>query len=151
MRGKTLKNLVLAVGLGLATLTGCDQYNTNYSKHDTGYHKIKTEKKTEYELKTESAIVSEKYHRGMYMYPMRVGKMTTFQTIPAVNKISFDGEMDFQVNNKTLFDRFHEKDSVIVSYTVIYRSKYGDKNNDGIKDLISREFKGYEFVDAIQK
>lgn len=125
-------NKILTCGLASIlslSLIGCKEYRTEYS-----------------EIKHENAVVSNQYHRNSYMYPLRVGKITTIQTMPAVYRTDFDGNIDFSVHGSKIYNSVSEGDSVDLTYREVYRAVYDDKDNDDKKELISRKFKKYELV-----
>lgn len=127
---KTLTKLFLIGALALE-LFGCKEYKTEYS-----------------EIKQENTVVSQKYHRGAWSQPTRIGKITSMIHHPAINRTTFDGDIDFVVNGREIYERFNEKDSAIVSYRERYELVYDDINKDGKKELIQRNFENYEFVGA---
>ena len=63
---------------------------------------------TEYE-NVEVNIV-DKYYRAMYMTPMRVGKVTTIVTHPAVHRITveYDG-IEYTINGSDTYNRYKNK------------------------------------------
>ena len=63
---------------------------------------------TEYE-KVEVTITDE-YHRGTYVTPMKVGSVTTMHTHPAVYKIYFEynGEEHY-INNRDTYEKYKDK------------------------------------------
>lgn len=54
--------------------------------------------------------ITDEYHRGSYMTPMRVGKVTTFITHPAVYRIivEYKGN-EYTVNGKDTYDLYKDK------------------------------------------
>ncbi|MEK9173064.1 MAG: hypothetical protein AAB594_00640 [Patescibacteria group bacterium] len=54
----------------------------------------------------------------------------------------------FIIERKSIYDRFDEGDTVVVTYQEIYRSVYNDKDGDGEKEQISSVIIGYDFLDA---
>jgi hypothetical protein len=135
MREKiNLRKIVLGLTMGLVSLTGCQTCKTEYSG-----------------IKTEKAIVLEKYHRNAYSTPVYTGKSLHMIYHSEVNRITFDGEIDFTNNDKKVYDQFNERDSAIVRYKDVYRAIYDDKDKDGIKELVSKKLIRYEFSDAVPK
>jgi len=130
-------NKLIPYGLTLIlslSMFGCKDRRTEYSK-----------------LKHENAVVTAQYHRNSSMYPMRIGKVTTMHHRPAINRTTFDGNIDFKINDRAIFERLDINDSVDLTYREVYRAVYDDTNNDGVKELISREFRRYEFDNAVKK
>ena len=121
---------LLGIGaIALATITGCKEYRTEYS-----------------EIKHGNASVELHYHRPY----MHVGGGRLFiRSHPAQYHVKFSGDVNFEINNKNIFNRFKDKSSLVdVSYREIYFSVYDDTDRDGQKELIKRKLQGYEFVDA---
>lgn len=63
---------------------------------------------TEYE-NVEVTIIDE-YHRGVYMTPMRVGKVTTFVTHPAVWRITvgYNG-VEYTIGGSDTYNKYKDK------------------------------------------
>jgi hypothetical protein len=134
MRGTTsLRNMVLGLALGL-TLTSCKECKREYSG-----------------INTVKAVVVDMYHSDSYATPIMIGKTITLMHHPAVNKVTFGGDVNFEIDSPELYDRFKEHDTAIISYRNVYRAIYDDKDKDGVKELVSREFRHYDFVDAVKK
>ena len=63
---------------------------------------------TEYE-NVEVNIVDE-YHRGMYTTPMRVGKVTTIQTHPAVYRITVEyNDVEYTISGSDTYNKYKDK------------------------------------------
>jgi hypothetical protein len=125
------KSLASILAASFLFLGGCKEYRTQYS-----------------EVKQEDAVVTERYHRSARMHPVMVGKVRSFVHHPAINRTTFDGVVDFTINSRELYERFNEKDNALVFYRESYRETYEDINKDGQKELINKEFSGFEFIDA---
>ncbi|TSC81694.1 MAG: hypothetical protein G01um101420_891 [Parcubacteria group bacterium Gr01-1014_20] len=54
----------------------------------------------------------------------------------------------FIIERKSIYDRFDEGDTVVVTYQEICRSAYDDKDGDGEKEQLSSVIIGYDFLDA---
>ena len=76
---------------------------------------------TEQEM-VEVTIVDE-YHRSSYMTPMRVGKITTMQTHPAVYRITveYNGEQ-YTVSGRDTYNRYKEKIGATTTGTLEIRT-----------------------------
>ena len=114
--------------IALVTLSGCREYRTEYS-----------------EVKHESAHISGKrYDPGT----SGIILPDSGAFFPRKYWITFDGNIDFNVNNKNLYNKFNQGDLADVSYREMYKSIYDDINKDGQKELLKRELDGYKFIDA---
>lgn len=60
---------------------------------------------TEVEVK-----ITDEYHRGSYMVPMRVGKVTTFRTSPAIYKITveYNGN-EYAITGRDIWNSYKDK------------------------------------------
>jgi hypothetical protein len=130
---RTTKNFILTTGLvGVLGFTGC-MYNTDSC------------------ISHESAVVVDKYHTDAYSTPVRVGKMMSVINHPAVNRVTFDGNIDFVVDNKDLYKKLNVGDSVNVTYNQVYRIVDSEINLDDRSGYIKLRLKGCEFIDAVKK
>lgn len=106
---KTIISLILAAGL--VGLIAYDKYNRRES-----------------EIRYEDAkVVSKRYAPSHLVPPVAL--------FPEKYDIVFDGEIDFKINNKQVYDRFKEGDLVSLSY----------------KESSLGESKLYKFIDAQKK
>ena len=81
---------------------------------------------TEYE--TVEVTVVDEYHRGMYMTPMKVGKVTTMQTHPAVYRITVEyNGVEYSINGKEIYDIY--KDMVGKKVNATLEIKYYDNES----------------------
>ncbi len=63
---------------------------------------------TEYE-NVEVTIVDE-YHRGSYSVPMRIGKVTTIQTHPAVYRITVEyNSIEYTISGSDTYNKYKDK------------------------------------------
>ena len=52
----------------------------------------------------------DEYHRGLYVIPVRVGKVTTMQTHPAVNRITVEyNGIEYSVNGRDTYENYKDK------------------------------------------
>ncbi len=135
LRNKATTHLLLA-GLTVGLVTGCDR------------KEIQTELS---DILHEDAKVISTDHKKRFFQPIMIGKMLSGISHPAVYKVTFDGEVDFEIDNKEIYDRFNRGDIVDVLYRKSYQLTFEDLNKDGKKEQISRILTGYEFLDAQPK
>lgn len=63
---------------------------------------------TEYE--SVEVVIVDKYHRGMWMQPIRAGKVTTFITHPAVWRITVEyNGVKYYVNGNDTYNKYKDK------------------------------------------
>ena len=96
----------------------------------------------------EDAVVTYACHHEACFQPVVVGKYTFNVFYPEINTIIFDGETDFEIDSKEIYNRFKEGDEAEVSYRNVYRLVYEDFDMDGKKELVERTLTGHEFIDA---
>jgi hypothetical protein len=137
-----LKNLkrklmvpVLVTGLVGISLTGCNK-------------RIETSEKL-----FEDAKVVEMEHKDSYRkqeYGLKYDGKLGWRTVnhPEKNIVKFDGEVDFEVDNKEIYGMFKEGDTARVCYKESYLITFGDLDKDGEKEEIDRQVRGYQFLDA---
>jgi hypothetical protein len=129
---KYLRNGILSAALLMA---GCKEYKTEYS-----------------EVMHENATVASMYHEDNWiqMMPVMIGDNVGIIPIshPEINWITFDGQVDFDIDNEEIFNRFNKNDSADISYREIYRTVYDDGDGDGKKELLEKKIRGYYFIDA---
>jgi hypothetical protein len=130
LRNKTTP-YILAAGLSVISLIGCKETRTELS-----------------DIIHEDAKVTSKYHRNSFYQPIIIGKMVTGYPRSEINKITFDGLVDFEVDNKEIYSKFKEGDIADISYRESYELTFEDLDKDGIKEQTEKIFTGYEFVDA---
>ncbi|MCX6747209.1 MAG: hypothetical protein NTU63_03705 [Candidatus Pacearchaeota archaeon] len=65
--------------------------------------------------------------------------------------VFFDGNVDFEVDDRRLFSIFRVGDKADVTYREVYLLTYDDLNDDGEKELIKKSFLGNSFRDAQPK
>lgn len=126
--------IIVAGGLAASVLTGCKETKTRHSN-----------------ILYEDAVVTSMNHRNAWIQPIKIGKITSIITHPAINKIDFDGKIDFEINNREVYNRFHLGDLASISYREEYSDTYDDTNGDGKRELTGTKLKGYEFIDAEKK
>lgn len=116
------------------------------------------------EVKNETAIVMEKKY-----VPQSVESTTNFyrsrifngeqiryddemfissRVVPEKYLVKFKGVIEFNVNDKKIFDKFKLYDYVNLSYEKEFESVYDDTNNDGTNELVKKELKGFIFINA---
>lgn len=62
------------------------------------------------ELRTVEVEIVEEYHRGLYVTSMRVGKVTTMQTHPAIYRITVEyNNVEYTINGKETYDKYKDK------------------------------------------
>lgn len=67
------------------------------------------------------------------------------------NKITFSGKINFNLDNKEVYNKFNLGDSAEVSYREIYLTTFDDLDKDGKKEQIGKVLEGYQFIDAQPK
>ena len=81
---------------------------------------------TEYE-NVEVTVVDE-YHRGMYVVPMKIGKVTTMRTVPAVYSITVEyNGVEYSINGKEIYEIYKEMVGKTVNETL--EIKYYDNES----------------------
>ncbi len=154
-----MKNITKILGIGILAVASlgigaCSEYKTEYSeiKHETAIvtlHKYVPEK-------TETDIgVSITNHEGGFGFGTNgfgygLGGMNVVTgTTPEKYEVVFSGKVDFEVDNKEIFDRFKLEDKADVSYQEVYGAVY-EYNEDTIEKekLLERKFLENKFVDA---
>jgi len=65
--------------------------------------------------------------------------------------VFFDGDVDFEVENKGLYIIFRLGNKANVTYKEVYLLTYDDVNDDGEKELIKKSFLGNSFRNAQPK
>jgi len=130
---------MLCIGVGLLSFAGCKEFEIEYSP-----------------VLHEDAIVSSK----KFSAPYTIGELKPVKTstgeamivtpvdYPAKYNITFDGKIQFELDDRILFDRFHSNDQADVSYREKYSLIYDDTNNDGTNELVHKYFMDAEFIDA---
>lgn len=75
------------------------------------------------ETQTVEVTIVDEYHRGSYITPMKVGKVTTMQTHPAINRItvSYNG-VEYTINGKDTYDKYCDKIGEIANATLEIRT-----------------------------
>ena len=137
-----------AIGLATMGLGGCNNWSKiEYSsiKHENAVVVSKNHIPSETRSTVGIAITNSKggFGIGANGAGFGIGGLNfSSETDPEQNYITFDGNIDFRLNNKKLFNSFNLGDLVDISYTEEYKAFYD------LGDLIRREFRGYEFVDA---
>jgi len=142
---KINKSLLSILTGGLILLAGCKEYRTEYSP----------------QTNTVGTVVEKKHIAEHYLNPidninpmrhidplfdMKKGRMLTKQREEFRVVVNTDvGSLTR--NDKGLFNSVEENSHMNVSYREIYRLTYDDLNKDGTKELVGREFIGYEFLD----
>ena len=132
-----MKNLQRLVLVGLSTLVfsfGCKDYRIEYSevKHETA-------RVTLHEYVPESTSLS-------FDIDMDGGISNSIDTDPEEYNITFKGKIDFELDNKEIFDRFKLEDKADVSYKEKHGKTY---DRDGKTRYLKKdEIVGNEFVDA---
>ena len=62
------------------------------------------------EYKNVEVHIVDKYYRGMWMQPVRSGKITTFVTHPAVYNITVEyNNAEYTINDSNIYDRYKDK------------------------------------------
>lgn len=122
----------------------------------TGINCSRRETRTELsDVLHEDARIVSMEHRNAWLQPIRhkVGKntITTYIRHSEKNKIEFGGKVDFEINNKAIYERFKEGDLADISYRENYKLTFEDLDGDGKKEETGRVLKEYVFVDAVRK
>lgn len=88
---------------------------------------------TEYE--NVEVTVVDKYHRGMWMQPIRAGKVTTFVTHPAVWRITVEyNGVEYTVSGSDTYHKYKDK----IGQTTIGELEIRTYDNDTVKyDIVS--------------
>ncbi|MFH1174116.1 MAG: hypothetical protein V1725_03230 [archaeon] len=123
--------LILLAGL---SLQGCVSTRTDYSA-----------------VMHEPARVERKEYHGMWMQPVPMGKTTTYITHPARHIVHFSGKISFSINDRELYNRMSEGDSVDIAYREKYKTRLEDIDGDGRKEAVTQSFKGCDFLQAVKK
>jgi len=130
---------LLGVGaIALASITGC-KYQTEYSK-----------------IKHEIATVTLREHQdatNSIGFGVAIGNPGAGLAMSHGERyyIFFDGEIDFEINNKDIFNRFNKGDSAYITYKEIDLLRFKNVSRGGIRKLFKKAFFDYEFVDAQPK
>lgn len=126
-----MKKLASIFFAGLLFLSGCKRYELEHSR-----------------IKKENAIVTERYYipESCTIFPTDGGCIPVFDG-PSYN-IYFNGEIDFLINDKEIFNRFNIRDSANITYRE-YKSR--GYNFFGPFETKSGDFYWYEFIDAKKK
>ena len=62
------------------------------------------------EYKSVEVVIVDKYHRGMWMQPIRAGKVTTYITHPAVWRITVEyNSVKYYVNGNDTYNKYKDK------------------------------------------
>ncbi len=67
---------------------------------------------------------------------------------PESNIIIFDGKVDFELDDKSVYEQFEVNDKVGITYSTVFERTFRDIDGDGVKDLAIKEFSHYEFITA---
>ena len=111
-----------------------------------------SEKRTEIsDVIEEEAKVTNMHHSPSRTVPYSTGKAAGVRYHPEENWVTFDGEVDFTVNNRDIFGRFKKGDTAVVRYRNRWKVTLDDTDGDGKKEVVSREQASPEFVDAIPR
>lgn len=63
--------------------------------------------------------ITDEYHRGMYVTPMRVGKVTTMQTHPAVYRITVEyNGIEYTISGSDTYNKYKDKVGEIATGTL---------------------------------
>jgi hypothetical protein len=132
----------LATALSMSVATGCGNKETREELSDI--------------IKQES-IVFDKYHRPAkevnYTF-MKIGDTQShpirFTYSSEEHKIYFDGKVEFESEDKSIYDRFNKGDKVIVMYRERFKNTYKPLD-DGSRELVKQKFKGYKLIDVVKK
>ncbi len=124
---------ILGIGAIVLSLTGCRE-TEEYS-----------------EIKHENAVVSYRQYRKAHTYRSMIlvrAIIPITRHYPERWYINFDGNIDFEVDNKEIYNRFDNTGDVAdISYKEFHASIY-NTNKNGKEELIWRGRSIYEFVDA---
>ena len=148
LQRKTLP-YILATGLALGTLVGCEET------------KIEVSGILHEDAKVVQAIYSPRRH-GIGVSPqIDSGPQVTSIDVPENYAIVFECQHGKFVSeginqrHKDLWSRLKEGQEVDITYKetykATYKATYDDINNDGKKDLVERVLIGFDFLDAQPK
>ena len=89
------------------------------------------------EYKNVEVIVVDKYHRGMWIQPVRAGKVTTFITHPAVWHITVEyNGIEYTVSGSDTYNKYKDK----IGQTTIGELEIRTYDNGTVKyDIVSLE------------
>lgn len=80
------------------------------------------------EYKNVEVTVVDKYHRGMYVVPMKIGKVTTMRTNPAVYRITVEyNGVEYSIKGKEIYEIY--KDMVGKTVNATLEIKYYDNES----------------------
>ncbi len=154
---KKIETFALVTGLSalvafLSQHNNLSQHNTSTSSTSFRPHSAKGETKTELsDFLYENAKVTSMYHKDARRSPVFFYRVVVMIPHPAENKITFDGQIDFEINNLEIYSRFKLGDSAVVSYRTSYKVTYEDLDGNGINEPTKKEFIDYHFIDAQPK
>lgn len=61
------------------------------------------------ETKEVEVVIVDEYHRGMYMTPIRTGKVTTMITHPAVYRITVEyNGVEYDISGRDTYDKYKD-------------------------------------------
>ncbi len=147
-----MKNLLRVLGLGVLLLTGCKKYKIEENiKQETA---VVSYKKTPSHLSyidVDLALTNKDGGFGVGINGIGFGiggYNFSFEKKHEEYNITFDGAIDFILNNKEIFDRFNVGDTADVTYLEKYLSIYDDLDKDGTKEMVKRALLTPQFIDA---
>jgi hypothetical protein len=124
--GRKVAPFLFATGLTTSLLGGCSEYKYSSLLH-------------------EKAIVTDKRHIDTHLSPIPTGKSIILMPTPEVNQIKFDGEIDFEINNRDIYNKLDKGDLVNLYYKEKYNIKFLPFKEKKVRKI---ELIGYEFIDA---
>lgn len=82
-------------------------------------------------------VIVDKYHRGMWMQPIRAGKVTTFITHPVVWRITVEyNGVEYTVSGSDTYDKYKDK----IGQTTIGELEIKTYDNGTVEyDIVSLE------------
>ena len=141
---------ILSLGLASSLLTGCREIRTGWSEslfYDSAVVSYK-------QYEPESDLTGEGLAIGTSMGNASMGLLAgsaMSEDERYIIKFDTPGAIDFEVDNKKLYNKFEKGDSVIVAYREHYIITLDDLNKDGNKEVVSRIIDEHKLVDAQPK
>ncbi|MDP1695281.1 MAG: hypothetical protein Q8L29_00005, partial [archaeon] len=112
----------------------------------------KEEKNVSSDILHEDAKVMSMHHEDARNQAVMIGpRIMGSRTSPEINKIKFDGRIDFEIDDKNIYEQFKKGDTADISYRENYTLIFEDLDRDGEKEQTGKTLTGYVFVNAKPK